>query len=134
MGGNQLVSVSAEQSTIPVNGEGNFSIRVQADVPLASLSLNGAVNGGNCEIVEVRTDSLSENDVKILKNISGNSFDVGMTFTRNSVQVLTAAVIQLKVKFLRKGKYIVSIDGIQAYDAKRNRVEIAPASCPIEIF
>lgn len=134
MGGNSLVTVVPEQSNIPVNGEGNFTVRVQADVPLASLSMSGAVNGGPCEVLELGTGSLSENDVKTLKNISGNSFDVGMTFTRNSAQVLAASSIQLKVKFLRKGKYIVSIGGVQAYDAKRNRVEIAPASCQVEVF
>jgi len=134
MTGSNAVTVSAEQGNIPVNGEGNFTIRVQADAPLSSLALNGAVNGGPSEIMEIRTDSLSENDVRILKNISGNSFDVGLTFSRDSGPILAASYIQLKVKFPRKGNYVLNIGGIQAYDAKRNRVEIAPASCPIEIY
>ena len=134
MTGSNTVTVTADQGNIPVNGEGNFTIRVQSDTPLASLALNGALNGGPSEIMEIRTDSLSENEVKILKNISGNSFDVGLTFSRDSGPILAAATIQLKVKFPRKGNYVLSIDGIQAYDAKRNRVEIAPASCPVEIY
>ncbi len=132
--GNNLVTVSADQANVAVNSESYFTVRVQSDVPLASLALNGAVNGGPCEISEIKTDSLSENDAKVLKNISGNSFDVGLSFNRNSGQVLAAAFIQVKVKFMRPGKYILSIGNINAYDAKRNRVEIAPASCPIEVF
>jgi general secretion pathway protein D len=132
--GNNLVSVSADQANIAANSESTFTVRVQSDAALASLALSGAVNGGPCEITEIKTDSLSENDAKVLKNISGNSFDVGLSFSRNSGQVLAAAFIQVKVKFTRPGKYVLSIGNINAYDAKRNRVEIAPASCPIEVF
>ena len=46
MTGSNAVTISADQANIPVNAESNFSLRVQADTPLASLSLNGAVNGG----------------------------------------------------------------------------------------
>jgi hypothetical protein len=37
----------------------------------------------------------------------------------------------VKAKFSAKGRCQFTIGGISAYDAKRNRVEIAGASCPI---
>jgi general secretion pathway protein D len=134
MSGKNLLVITPDQGNISANSESSFSLRMNGDIPLASLAFNGAVNGGNCEITEIKTDTLSENDVKILKNISGNSFDIGLSFNKNSGPVMAAAVIQLKIRFLRKGKYILNISNIQAYDAKRNRVEIAPASCPVEVY
>jgi general secretion pathway protein D len=131
---NNLLTIAPAQASIAVNADTYFSLRVQADTPLASLSLSGAVNGGNCEITEIKTDSLNENDVKVLKNISGNQFDIGLSFSKDSGPVLAASFIQLKIKFMRPGKYILNIANINAYDAKRNKVEIAPASCPIEVY
>jgi len=131
---NNRVTIAPDQANIPVNSDTYFSLRVQADTPLASLSLNGAVNGGNCEITEIKTDALNENDVKVLKNISGNSFDIGLSFNKDSGPVLAASFIQLKIKFTIKGKYILNIGNINAYDSKRSKVEIAPASCPIEVY
>jgi general secretion pathway protein D len=132
--GNNLLTIAPEQASVPVNSETFFSLRVQAEPSLASLSISGAVSGGDCEITEVRTDTLSEKDVKVLKNISGNSFDIGLSFSANSGQVLATSFIQLKIKFTRPGKYILNVGNINAYDAKRNRVEIAPASCPIDVI
>ena len=131
---NDMVSISPSQASIPINSDTLFSLRIHSDTQLASLSLSGALSGGNCEIVEVKTDSLNEKEVKILKNISGNSFDMGLSFTTNSVQTLAAAFIQLKIKFMSKGKYILNIGDINAYDNKRNKVEIAGASCPIDVY
>jgi len=132
--GNNLLTIAPEQASVPVNSETIFSLRVQAEPSLASLSISGAVSGGDCEITEVRTDTLSEKDVKVLKNFSGNAFDIGLSFNNNSGQVLAASFIQLKIKFTRPGKYILNVGNINAYDAKRNRVEIAPASCPIDVI
>lgn len=128
------VSISPAQAEVSVNAETVLSLRIHSRVPLASLSLNGSLSGGSGEIVEVKTDSLNEKDVKILKNISGSAFDLGLSFEQNSVQALASAAIQLKVKFTAKGKYVLSIDNINAYDAKRNKVEIAGTSCPIEVI
>ena len=122
------------QANIPVNSDVFVSLRVQADAALASLSFAGSVNGGKCEIVEIQTDTLNDKDVKVLKNISGNQFDIGLSFSKNSVPVLAASTIQLKIKFSGKGRYILEINNINAYDAKRNKVEIMPASCPIEVY
>ena len=131
---NNLVTIAPAQANIPVNSDTYFSLRVQTDTPLASLSLSGAVDGGNCEITEIKTDTLNEKDVKVLKNISGNSFDIGLSFSKDSGPVLAASFIQLKIKFTNKGKYILNIGNINAYDSKRKKVEIAPASCPIEVY
>jgi len=131
---NDMVSISPSQASIPINSDTFFSLRIHSETQLASLSLSGALSGGNCEIVEVKTDSLNEKEVKILKNISGNSFDMGLSFTTNSVQTLAAAFIQLKIKFMSKGKYILNIGDINAYDNKRNKVEITGASCPIDVY
>jgi general secretion pathway protein D len=129
-----LVTIAPAQANIPINSDTYFSLRVQADTPLASLSFNGGVKGDNCEITEIKTDTLNENDVKVLKNISGNSFDIGLSFSKNSEPILAASFIQLKIKFTSKGKYILNIDNINAYDVKRNKVEIAPVSCPIDVY
>lgn len=131
---NDMVSISPSQASIPINSDTIFSLRFHSDTQLTSLSLNGSLSGGNCEIVEVKTDSLNEKDVKILKNISGNSFDMGLSFTTDSMQTLAAAIVQLKIKFMSKGKYVLNIGDINAYDNKRNKVEIAGASCPIDVY
>jgi general secretion pathway protein D len=131
---NNLVTIAPAQANIPANSDTFFSIRVQADTPLASLSLNGSVNGGNCEIIEINTDTLNEKDVSVLKNITGNSFDIGLSFNKNSGPLLAASFIQLKIKFASKGKYILNIGNINAYDSKRKSVDITPASCPIEVY
>ena len=72
--------------------------------------------------------------MKVLKNISGNSFDMGLSFTRDSAPILAAAIIQLKVKFTSKGKFSLDISNVNAYDSRRNKVEIVGASCPIDVY
>jgi hypothetical protein len=132
--GGSFVAIAPEQATIQVNTDTYFSLRIQADTPLASLSFSGSVSGGNCEIAEIRTDSLSEREVKVLKNISGASFDVGLSFSADSGPLLASSFIQLKIKFTTPGKYVLNIGNISAYDPKRRRVEIASASCPIDVY
>ncbi|HUU05815.1 MAG TPA: FecR domain-containing protein [Patescibacteria group bacterium] len=131
---NNMVSISPSQASIPVNSDTFFSLRIHSETQLASLSLSGSLSGGNCEIVEVKTDSLNEKEVKVLKNISGNSFDLGLSFGMDSIQALASAFVQLKIKFMSKGKYILNIGNINAYDSKRSKVEIAGASCPIDVY
>jgi general secretion pathway protein D len=132
--GNNLVTIAPTQANIPANAESYFAVRIQADVALSSLALNGEISGGNCDIAEIKTDSLNDNDVKVLKNIAGNHFDIGLSFNKNSGPVLATSFIQLKIRFAKKGKYSLEIGNISAYDEKRNKVEIAPASCSIDVF
>jgi len=47
--------------------------------------------------------------------------------------VLGAAAIQLKARFAAKGRYILSVSG-SAFDAKRNRLPLAGATCPIDVY
>ena len=72
--------------------------------------------------------------MKVLKNISGNTFDMGLSFSGDSVQTLSSAFVQLKVKFTTKGKYSLEIGSVNAYDIKRNKVEIVGTSCPIDVY
>jgi general secretion pathway protein D len=132
--GGSFMAIAPDQANVPVNTDTYFSLRIQADAPLASLSFSGSVSGGNCEIAEIKTDSLSEREVRILRNISGASFDVGLSFIGDSGPILASSSIQLKVKFMAPGKYVLNIANISAYDQKRRRVEIAPASCTIDVF
>lgn len=131
--GNDHVSISPPQASLPVNSDATFSLRLHAETPVASLSLSGDISGGPCEIVEMVTDSLNEKDVRILKNFSGNRFNLGLSFTGDSRQALAAATVQLKVRFTAKGRYILSIPDVSAYDARRKRLQLAGVSCPIEV-
>jgi hypothetical protein len=69
-----------------------------------------------------------------LKSISGNTFDVGLSFSHDSLQTLNSAFVQVKVRFTSKGKYSLDIGSVNAYDNKRNKVEITGASCPIDVY
>jgi general secretion pathway protein D len=128
------VTITPGQASLPANSDAFFSLGIVAAKPLASLALSGGISGGSCEIVEIKTDTLSAGDVKVLKNISGSNFDLGLSFNRDSTQALAAAAIQLKVKFTGKGKYVLRIGSVNAYDAQRNKLEIAGASCPIDVY
>jgi len=128
------VTIAPSQASVPANSDAFFSLRVNSQSQLSSLSLSGGVSGGSCEILEIKTDSLNENDVKILKNITGSTFDLGLSFNKDSVQALGSAFIQLKIKFTAKGKYVLNIGNVYAYDPKRTQVEIAGASCPIDVY
>jgi general secretion pathway protein D len=128
------VTIAPNPASIPVNSDAFFSLRIQTEKPLASLALNGSLSGGNGEILEIKTDALNENDVKVLKSISGNTFDVGLSFSHDSLQTLNSAFVQVKVRFTSKGKYSLDIGSVNAYDNKRNKVEITGASCPIDVY
>jgi hypothetical protein len=128
------VTIAPESASLAVNSDAFFSLRIQADSPLANLSLNGSVNGGSCEIVEIKTSALDEKNVKVLKNIAANAFDLGFSFSGDSIQALAGAIIQLKVRFTAKGKYMLTVGGVNAYDSRRNKVEVSGASCPIDVY
>ena len=74
------ISISPVQNRVPANTETLFSVQIQSETGIASISLRGNVSGGSCEIAEVKTDFFDDS-VKVFKNVSGNSFDVGLSFT-----------------------------------------------------
>lgn len=131
--GGDRVTIDPAQAALPANSDAFFTVRIDAQSPLASLALRGSISGAGCEILEVNTDSLSGKGVKVLKNVSGNSFDLGLSLSDSGAQALAGSAIQVKAKFSAKGRCQLTIGNISAYDAKRNRVEIAGASCPITI-
>ncbi|MBN2346021.1 MAG: tetratricopeptide repeat protein [Candidatus Aminicenantes bacterium] len=126
------ISISPGQAEIPANSDTYFSLRIHSPAPLASLSFSGSVSGGECEIVEIKTDALNDKNVKTLKNITGSTFDVGLSFSGDSLQALAAA-IQLRIRFRAKGKYVLSVANASAYDSRRNRVEVTGVSVPIDV-
>jgi general secretion pathway protein D len=132
--GDNHVTIAPAAASVAVNSETFFSLRILADTQLASLSLNGSVTGGTSEIIEVKTAALDEKTVKVLKNVAANAFDLGFSFSGDSMQALAGAFIQLKVRFTSKGKYMLTVGGVNAYDSRRNKVEISGASCPIEVY
>ena len=127
------VTIDPAQAALPANSDAFFTVRIDAQAALASLALRGSISGAGCEILEVNTDALSAKGVKVLKNVSGNGFDLGLSLGDAGAQALAGAAIQVKAKFSAKGRCQFTVGGISAYDAKRNRVEIAGASCPITI-
>lgn len=127
------ISISPAQNQVPANAEAVFSIQIQSETGVASLSLKGSLSGGSCEIAEVKTEFFDES-VKTFKNVAGNSFDVGLSFTDASKPLTDSPLVQLKVKFLTKGKYTLTVDNITAYDPHRNRIEISPAMSQIDVI
>jgi PKD repeat protein len=82
--------------------------------------------------VEVKTDFAGGDNSKIMKNIAGENFDIGYNFENNPIKSSTIA--QLKVKFLQKGTYTVSLSSINAFSRDRKQIEISSNAADIEIF
>jgi len=132
--GDDRVTISPEEASLPVNSAATFTLRLLAQTSISSLSLRGAISGGPCEILDLNTDSLDASQVKVLKSVSGNRFDLGFSFSGDSAPALAAAAIQLKARFSSKGNYVLNIQSSGAYDAKRNRLPLAGATCPIAVY
>ncbi|HOW44754.1 MAG TPA: hypothetical protein PK919_06240 [Candidatus Aminicenantes bacterium] len=132
-GAGDRITIDPAQAALPANSDAFFTVRIESQAPLASLALRGSISGAGCEILEVNADALSGKGVKVLKNVSGNGFDLGLSLSDTGTQALAGAAIQVKAKFGAKGRCQFTIGGISAYDAKRNRVPIAGASCPITV-
>ena len=114
---------------MPANAEAVFSIQIQSETGVASLSLKGSLSGGSCEIAEVKTEFFDES-VKTFKNVAGNSFDVGLSFTDASKPLTNSPLVQLKVKFLTKGKYTLTVDNVTAYDPQTKSRRDLPRHVP----
>jgi len=130
-GGNSIV-ISPPTQRRAVNSELYFTLRANSSVEIASLSISGSISGGRAEIQEMKTDFAGGDNSKILKNVSGEAFDVGYNFETNPIKSSTIA--QLKIKFLQKGTYTLSLTTISAYGRERRPVELTSNQAEIEIF
>lgn len=115
-----------------VNSELYFTMRANSAIEIANLSLSGSVLGGRAEILEVKTDFTGGDNSKILKNISGDSFDLGFNYETNPIKSSTIA--QFKIKFLQKGNYTLSLSSISAYNKDRKQIDLTSNAAEIEIF
>lgn len=126
------VVISPPRRRIPVNNIGYFTIRLNSNTEISTLSLGGSVSGGNAEIEEVKTDFFKGNDVRTLKDYSGIAFDVGFSFLEKPVK--SSILAQLKVKFLERGNYTISLDSINAYDKNRQQLPLNTSQAEIEVY
>lgn len=130
--GSNSIIIAPPTQRRTVNSELYFTLRANSSVEIASLSISGSVSGGKAEIQEVKTDFTGGDNSKILKNVSGEAFDVGYNFEANPIKSSTIA--QLKVKFLQKGSYTFSLNTITAYGRDKKPIELTSNTSEIEIF
>ncbi|HLP60344.1 MAG TPA: hypothetical protein VK186_16000, partial [Candidatus Deferrimicrobium sp.] len=130
-GGNSIVIAPPTQRRA-VNSELYFTLRANSAVEIASLSLSGSISGGKAEIQEVKTDFTGGDNSKIMKNISGEAFDMGYNFESNPIKSSTIA--QLKIKFLQKGTYTLTLNSISAFSRDRKQIDITSNPAEIEIY
>ncbi|MCK4836153.1 MAG: tetratricopeptide repeat protein [Candidatus Aminicenantes bacterium] len=128
----ESVIVSPARRRIPVNNVGYFTIRLNSSTEISTLSLGGSVSGGNATIKELKTDFFKSDDVKILEDYSANSFDLGFSFLGKAVK--NTILVQLKVKFLKKGDYTITIDSVNAYNKDREQIEIGTSKAEVEVY
>lgn len=126
-----MVTVSPSRRKIPVNQSTVFSIRLSARESLSSLSVGGSIGGGSVEIEDLKTDFIKEDQAKVLKNYSGNSFDLGYSFSGKSPNNILG---QLKLKFTEKGNYTIEFTSVNAYAKDRQQVEVKTNKAEIEVF
>ena len=129
--GETMVTISPSRRKVPVNQSTVFSIRLSARESLSSLSVGGSIGGGDAEIEDLKTDFIKDDQAKVLKNYSGNSFDLGYSFTGKSPNNILG---QLKIKFTEKGNYTIELSSVTAYAKDRTQVEVKTNKAEIEVF
>lgn len=126
------ISISPNNRRVPAGAVTYFTIRMNAVQPVGSLSISGSLSGGNAVIEELKTDFFGGDDVKILKNSTAGSFDIGYTFEPKPIK--SCVLGQLKVKFNEKGNYTLSIPSISAYTKERQQIQLTSADATIEVY
>lgn len=126
------VVISPIRRRIPVNNFSFFTVRLNSESGISTLSISGSVSGGSAVIEEFKTDFFKGDDVKVLQDFSGSSFDVGFSFLDKPIN--RGILAQLKIKFLEKGNYTISINSINAYNKDRNQLEINTSTSEIEVY
>ncbi len=124
------ITISPGNRKAAVNSSARFTLRVNSSVDIASLNVSGSVDGPKAIIEEVKTDFL-KGSVKVFKNFSGNSFDIGLS---NLDKRSRSSIIgQVKVKFLEKGNYVLKIDNTTAMTRDGKAVEYEALPAKIEV-
>ncbi len=130
--GNAVV-ISPQKRRVAVNSVSYFTLRVNSTSEISSLSISGSVSGAKAEIEELKTEFFGAKDnAKVLKNTSGDSFDLGYTFENRPIK--NNVVAQLKIKFLEKGSYTLSLSSVSAYSKARKQIDLATSSAEIEVY
>lgn len=127
-----LLIISASRKRVVINRDSLFTIRINSNSEISSLSIGGSVSGNKAVIGEVKTDFFKKDDVKILKNYSNNSFDLGYSFLDKPMK--RGILAQIKIKFAEKGKYIFTINSINAYSKDRKQITIESSPVEIEVY
>ncbi|MCP5107477.1 MAG: hypothetical protein GY950_29085, partial [bacterium] len=125
------VSISPRSRRTSVNQPQFFTLRVNSKTQIARLAISGSVSGGKAEIEDVKTEFFGKDNAKIMKNASGDSFDLGYTF--DTTPIKNKVVAQVKVKFLEEGSYTLSINSVSAYDKDGKQIELSTSSAEIEV-
>lgn len=126
------VMISPVRRRIPLNSEAFFTIRLNSKIDISTLSIGGSVSGGNAVIDEVKTDFFKEDDVRMLRDFSSGSFDVGYSFFGKPVK--NTILAQLKIRFLEKGDYTITIDDVAAYTKDKQQVELKTSSSEVQVY
>ncbi len=128
--GANRIMISPTNRTLPVNAFAFFAIRLNSTVDIASVSVSGSVDGPKAVIEELRNDGLRE-PIKVFKNFSGTSYDIGLSNLDSSSRSM--AIAQLKIKFLEKGSYVLKIENASALTPDGKPVEFETNSVDIVV-
>jgi general secretion pathway protein D len=126
------VSISPSRRRVAAGRDSIFSIRLSSSEPLSTISIGGSISGGKAAIEEAKTDFMSKDKVRVLQNVSADSFDLGYSFTDASGT--SAVLAQLKIKFFEKGEYKININNVSGYTKDRKQVELNTSSAEVEVF
>ncbi len=127
-----LLIISPSRKRVAINKDSLFTIRINSNSEISSLSIGGSVSGNKSVIDEIRTDFFKSDKVKILKNHSGNSFDLGYSFLDKPVK--SGILARIKIKFAEKGKYTFTINSINAYSKDKKQITIESSPVEIEVY
>ncbi len=104
------ISINPGSMRVKVGSSAEFSIRINSDSEVSTISLRGIVEGGKAVIEDLKTVTDSEDNIRVLKNFSGSSFDIGYSFLKRPVKYNDLGVV--KIKFLEKGNYSIKFSSI----------------------
>ena len=126
------VIISPARRRVPLNSEGFFTIRLNSKIDISTLSIGGSVSGGNAVIDEVKTDFFKGDDTRTLKDFSAGSFDLGYSFFGKPVK--STILAQLKIRFLEKGDYTITIDDVSGYSKDKQQIELKTSSSEVQVY